>query len=76
VEAEDDVVEEVEADTVDGSAVIRSIRVVPDESYTIPFISKLTQKKKKEKRGNVEARVQHRRISIQKLPPWLSFCNR
>lgn len=45
VEAEDDVVEEVEADTVDGSAVIRSIRVVPDESYTIPFLSKLTQKK-------------------------------
>lgn len=46
MEEEDDVVEEVEADTVDGSAVIRSIRVVPDESYTITFISKLTQKKR------------------------------
>lgn len=73
MEAEDDVVEEVEADTVDGSAVIRSIRVVPDESYTITFISKLTQNKK---RANVEVRVHHRRISIQKLPPWLRFCNR
>lgn len=74
MEAEDDVVEEVEADTVDGSAVIRSIRVVPDESYTIPFISKLTQKKRKKR--NVEVRVHHRRIGIQKLPPWLRFCNR
>lgn len=72
MEEEDDVVEEVEADTVDGSAVIRSIRVVPDESYTITFISKLTQKKG----ANVEVRVHHRRISIQKLPPWLRFCNR
>lgn len=54
MEAEDDVVEEVEADTVDGSAVIRSIRVVPDESYTIPFISKLTQKKKGKKKKREE----------------------